>query len=96
MANHGIAQSLELFTPEVIASETPTGSIAVEFVRWCCSHGDSFRNSPDATNLQYWLRKTQTLLAKEDEGGVLAESRHLLMKRIEQHVRKSASSSVES
>jgi len=89
MANHATSPSLELFTPEVIASETPTGSIAVEFVRWCCSHGDNFRNSPDATNLQYWLRKTEIKLAKADEGDVLAESRHLLMKRIEQHVRKS-------
>ena len=96
MVNHATAQSLELFTPEVIASETPAGTIAVEFVRWCCSHGDNFRNSPDATNLQFWLRKTEIQLAKSDEGIVLAESRHLLMKRIEQHVRKSATPLAES
>jgi len=96
MANHATAPSLELFTPEVIASETPAGSIAVEFVRWCCSHGDDFRNSPDATNLQFWLSKTNTRLSKVDEGYVLTESRHLLMKRIEQHVRKSSTAMAES
>jgi len=96
MANQASVQSLELFTPEVIASETPAGSIAVEFVRWCCSHGDNFRNSPDATNFQYWLRKTNTTISKSDEADVLAESRRLLMKRIEQQVRKSASTLAES
>ena len=90
MGNSATAQSLELFTPEVIASETPLGSIAVEFVRWCCSHGEDFRNSPDATNLHFWLRKTNSTLSNSDEGHVLAESRKLLLKRIEQHVRKSA------
>jgi len=96
MAKQATANSLELFTPEVLASETPAGGIAVEFVRWCCNQGDEFRNSPDATNLQFWLRKTNTNLSKADEGAVLAESRHLLMKRIEQHVRKSSTVLAES
>src|SRR5579862_5912479 len=30
---------------------------AKDFVRWCCSFGADFRNSPDITNLRYWAQK---------------------------------------
>jgi hypothetical protein len=90
MQNAARLATPDLFTPEVMIAETPVGNQAREFVRWCCSVGDDFRNSPDATNLQFWARKTKSRIAKSEEGEILAEARRLFLKRIEQHVRKAA------
>jgi hypothetical protein len=78
-----------LFTPENIAAETPLGTQARDFVRWCFSVGENFRNSPDATNLQSWLKKNEVKVSKAEEAEILVEARRLFSKKLEQHVRRS-------
>ncbi|HLQ76380.1 MAG TPA: hypothetical protein VK210_03445 [Terriglobia bacterium] len=90
MRNEAMAETPDLFSPEVMAAETTVGNHAREFVGWCCSLGDNFRNSPDATNFQYWLRQTKIKTTKAEEGEILAEARRLFMRKVEQHVRKAA------
>jgi hypothetical protein len=87
-----------LFTPElldgnesldVIASpEKSTDVIARDFVRWCWSFGNDFRNSPDITNLRSWLQKGETNPSASEEDEILVEARRLFMKRVEQAIRK--------
>src|SRR5204862_7031968 len=55
-----------LFTPDLLKTDEPavsadssSGVLAREFVQWCWSVGDGFHNSPDLTNLQYWLIKSK-------------------------------------
>jgi hypothetical protein len=62
---------------------------AKEFVRWCCSFGSNFRNSPDLTNLRYWAQKNKIRLKDRDEAEILDAARPLFLKRVEQDVRKS-------
>ena len=71
--------------------EQSTDKLAREFVRWCCSFGSDFRNSPDVTNLRYWLNKSKIKTAGIDEGAVLIDARRLLLKKVEQGIAKSAS-----
>jgi len=80
----------DLFAPENMIAESPIGTHAREFVRWCFSLGDSFRNSPDATNLQSWLKKGQIKVSKAEESEILEEARRMFMKKLEQQVRKAA------
>jgi len=61
---------------------------AKEFVRWCCSFGPDFRNSPDITNLRYWKSKSKIKVNEHEEREVLETARRLFVKRIEQAVRK--------
>jgi hypothetical protein len=63
--------------------------LAREFVRWCCSFGPNFRNSPDVTNLRYWSHKNRLKLDGREEAEILVTARPLFLKRIEQLVRKS-------
>ena len=88
MRNESTIETPELFTPENLIAESPVGTHAREFVRWCFSLGDSFRNSPDATNLQSWLKKGKLKVSKAEEAEILTEARRLFMKKIEQHVRR--------
>ena len=88
MRNESTIETPELFTPENLIAESPVGTHAREFVRWCFSLGDSFRNSPDATNLQSWLKKGKLKVSKAEEAEILIEARRLFMKKIEQHVRR--------
>ena len=90
MRNEAAVRAPELFTPEVMIAETPVGNQAREFIRWCCSLGDDFRNSPDAANLQFWARKTKSKIARNEEVEILAEARRLFLRKIEQHVRRVA------
>jgi hypothetical protein len=62
---------------------------AKEFVRWCCSFGTDFRNSPDVSNLRYWAQKNKITISGSEEGEVLDTARSIYSKRIEQSVRKS-------
>jgi hypothetical protein len=62
---------------------------AKDFVRWCFSFGNDFRNSPDITNLRYWAQKNKVKINGRDEGEILETARPLFLKRIEQSVRKS-------
>ena len=60
---------------------------AKDFVRWCCSFGADFRNSPDRTNLRYWAQKNKIKLKGGDEAEILDIARPLFLKRIEQSTR---------
>ena len=61
---------------------------AKDFVRWCCSFGGEFRNSPDVTNLRYWAKKNKVELHDGDVAEVLETARSLFLKRVELAVRK--------
>lgn len=61
---------------------------AKEFVRWCCSFGADFRNCPDLTNLRFWAHKNKLKFKEADEREIVATARPMLLKRIEQAVRK--------
>jgi hypothetical protein len=70
------------------APPSPTYLHAKEFVRWCCSFGPDFRNSPDITNLRYWAKKNKVKILEREEVEILETARPLFIKRIEQAVRK--------
>ena len=61
---------------------------AKDFVRWCCSFGPDFRNSPDITNLRYWAQKHKVRMVDREEREILETARPLFLKRIEQAVRQ--------
>ena len=67
----------------------PAVSQAKEFVRWCCSFGKDFRNSPDVTNFRYWARVKKLKIKDRDEAEILQAARIAFLKRIEQLMRKS-------
>ena len=87
-----------LFAPEILTGEpvedfvdTKEKSSAVlarDFVRWCCSFGNDFRNSPDITNLRVWMRKDKINPSSSEEVEILAEARRLFLKKVEQAARK--------
>src|SRR5690349_1778268 len=66
--------------------------LAKDFVRWCFSFGGDFRNSPDVTNLRYWLQKTKAKIESSEENQILAVARPLFFKRIDQLTRKAEAS----
>ena len=79
-------------TPSLFDAPPPaTVSQAKDFVRWCCSFGTAFRNSPDVANLRYWARKHNVEIKKRDEAEILEAARAAFRKRIEQLMRKSPS-----
>ena len=61
---------------------------AKDFVRWCCSFGGDFRNSPDISNLRYWAQKNKVKIHERSEHEILETARPLFLKRIEQLVKK--------
>jgi hypothetical protein len=61
---------------------------AKEFVRWCCSFGTAFRNSPDVTNLRFWALKNDVQIKPGTENEILETARPLFLKRIDQFIRK--------
>jgi hypothetical protein len=61
---------------------------AKDFVKWCCSFGTEFRNSPDVSNLRYWAQKMKVKIKDREEDEILETSRSLFLKRIEQAIRK--------
>jgi hypothetical protein len=88
-----MADMSELATPSLFdstSSEIPLADIgsgsseklARDFVRWCFSFGETFRNSPDATNLKYWAKKAKLKIRESDEAGILSEARKLYQKRL--------------
>src|SRR5437867_3393424 len=78
------------------APPSPSYLHAKEFVRWCCSLGADFRNSPDVTNLRYWARKNKIKIKERDEVEILETARSVFLKRVEQAVRKAEAKSAES
>ena len=77
---------------ETTSDENGTGKLAKDFVRWCFSIGDDFRNSPDVTNLRYWAHKIESKIKDKEEPEILAIARPLFFKRIEQLTRKADTS----
>jgi hypothetical protein len=87
-----------LFTPELMTGSEPIAIVdsadapaldyARDFVRWCCSFGNDFRNSPDITNLRVWMQKRNISPTPSSEEEVLVEARRLFLKKVEQAVRK--------
>ena len=84
-----------LFTPDLfkaeesaLVDESPSGILAREFVQWCWGVGDGFHNSPDVTNLQFWLQKNQSSPSRVQEEEILVEARRLFLKKVGQAVRK--------
>jgi hypothetical protein len=99
MRNATPLETPSLFTPELVSAnepvdtfigqaEKPSVATAQDFVRWCCSFGGDFRNSPDITNLRVWLRKENHDPSSSEEEEILAEARRLFLKKVEQAVRK--------
>jgi hypothetical protein len=83
-----LSQSQDL-SPSLFDAPPPLSYLhAKDFVRWCCSFGSSFRNSPDITNLRYWAQKNKIKIKERDEADILDTARPLFMKRVEQAVRK--------
>ena len=79
-------------TPSLFDAPPPaTVSQAKDFVRWCCSFGTAFRNSPDVANLRYWARKHNVKIKERDEAEILEAARATFRKRIEHLMRKSPS-----
>jgi hypothetical protein len=77
-------------TPTLFDAPPPaTVSQAKEFVRWCCSFGSNFRNSPDVANLRYWAKTKKVKIKERDEAEVLQAARIAFLRRIEQSIRKS-------
>jgi hypothetical protein len=70
------------------APPPPSYVHAKDFVRWCCSFGTNFRNSPDGTNLRYWARKNAIQISEREVSEILDIARSMMLKRIEQSVRK--------
>jgi hypothetical protein len=96
MQNEMMSATPDLFAPENVLAESPIGTHARDFVRWCFSHGDGFRNSPDATNLQSWLKKGKIKVSRAEESEILEEARRMFMKKLEQHVRRAAAATAAS
>jgi hypothetical protein len=96
MSTHDLSQTPSLFdsppptaaVKEPVKEERGTVKLAKDFVRWCCSFGEDFRNSPDVTNLRYWARKSKLKMKERDEAEVLEFARPLFLKRIGQLTRK--------
>jgi hypothetical protein len=97
MRNATSIESPNLFTAELLngnatvedpVESTQQSVYARDFVRWCCSFGNEFRNSPDITNLRNWMRKEGIDPTASEEEGILMEARRLFLKKVEQAVRK--------
>jgi len=72
--------------PSLFDAPPPASDLqAKEFVRWCCSFGSGFRNSPDVTNLRYWARKNEMDIPNLND--ILDAARLLYLKRVERAVR---------
>jgi hypothetical protein len=69
-------------------SEKGPDKLAKDFVRWCFSFGDHFRNSPDITNLRYWGKQSKSTIGESEEHHILTIARPLFFKRIDQLTRK--------
>ena len=75
------------------APPAPSYLHAKEFVRWCCSFGSEFRNSPDIANLRFWAQKNKVKVKESEESDILGAARTMLLKQIGQSVRKAEAKS---
>ena len=85
-----LSQDTSQDTPTLFDGPPPANvSHARDFVRWCCSFGADFRNSPDVANLRYWADKHKVQIKEHEEAEILEAARNAFLKRIEQLMRKS-------
>jgi hypothetical protein len=80
------ATPLSIPVDEPSPEELAAHKLAKEFVKWCCSFGRDFHNSPDAGNLRYWVQKYRIPHAGVGEDELLSQARRLYLKRIEQAI----------
>ncbi len=73
--------------PAILSDDKIKDRIARDFIGWCCSFGNDFRNSPDIANLRFWAQRAKVKLKEEDEAKVLATAALLFLKRLEQLTR---------
>jgi len=98
MRNASRVETPSLFTPELLVGNESPGqtegreqtpsALARDFVQWCWGVGGDFHNSPDITNLRYWLESVAASPSPSEEGEILVEARRLFLKKVEQAVRK--------
>ena len=86
-------QARSLFETERIDAPSPSrktgpAGIAQGFVRWCCSFGKDFRNSPDAGNLRAWAEREAVQYHLAQEARILKAARELYGKRVASSLRK--------
>jgi hypothetical protein len=75
-------------SPSLFDAPPPESYVqAKDFVRWCCSFGGEFRNSPDIANLRYWANKNKVKIPERSEHEILESARPLFLKRIGQLVK---------
>ncbi|MBI4475231.1 MAG: hypothetical protein HY646_21390 [Acidobacteria bacterium] len=92
--SHGTPSLFDAVPPVALTEAPPAkdekgnDKLARDFVKWCCSFGANFRNSPDITNLRFWAKKTKLKLKEKDEIEIVEFARPLLLKRLEQITRK--------
>ena len=94
MRNVPRVETPSLFTPELLVEAESLGIVeprdvlARDFVQWCWGVGGDFHNSPDITNLRFWLGRGKAIPSASEEAEILAEARRLFLKKVEQAVRK--------
>ena len=98
MRNAPRVETPSLFTPELLVGnessvnvevrEQAPNALARDFVQWCWGVGGNFHNSPDITNLRFWLARGTVVPSPSEEGEILAEAHRLFLKKVEQAVRK--------
>ena len=91
--HYSFMRELSQDTPTLFDAPPPANICqAKDFVRWCCSFGPDFRNSPDVANLRYWAKKNKVKILQSDEVEILEAARLAFLKRIEQFMCKSEQS----
>ena len=62
---------------------------ARNFVKWCCSFGEEFRNSPDEGNLRSWAGNEDFPYKSTQEKQILQFAQEIYLKRIVGSLQKS-------
>src|SRR5262245_39908447 len=91
LSKTSLFDSIPLVAPsaeESVPEEKRSDRVAKDFVRWCFSFGEEFRNSPEIINLRGWAQRAQVKLQDIDEDDVLTESRKLYLKRVDQMMKR--------
>ena len=78
--------------PVESADDKKSERVAKEFVKWCWGFGADFRNSPDITNLRFWIRKVNLKVKDSEIEEIQNEARRLFGKKMDQLMRKADAS----
>ena len=76
--------------PATMVKSKTSAQLARNFVRWCCSFGGEFRNSPDEKNLRAWAGKEGVSYKSGQETQILKSAREVYLKGIVSSMRKSS------